>query len=521
MAARTRWVAGSFLVVTIANGVAAASPVQVKVDAGLLEGSRFGTTPGGAFKGIPYAAAPAGDWRWKPPRPAPPWTGTRSAHALGPVCPQPDTWPRIRRRVATLLGGDPDLVPPPRPISEDCLSLNVWTPNLAGKAKLPVMVWLHGGGFTIGSGDDEAAALAPHGVVVVTLNYRLGLLGFLAHPALTRESEHASSGNYGLLDQLEALRWVQRNIAAFGGDPTRVTIFGHSSGADAVLQLLASPLARGLFQRAVAQSSAGGETLALARAEAQGVELAARLEAPTANPLPTLRAANLERLLSVAPGGFEAVTDGWLLPDAVPRLLAAEQPHAVPLVLGATANEWVILAQAFPPPKDRDGYRALLLQAGEARLERLLALYAPVDDDVLTVATRYLGDRNFVCPTRHVAVQRRTRTWLYLVSAPPALGPAGVRFAGFHGSDLRLLFGVDLGAPLGEVGERVGAAMRRYWVRFATTGDPNQPGLPEWPTYQGANPQHLELGDPIRVVAGLGRPGCDVLDEAQDEARAR
>jgi para-nitrobenzyl esterase len=201
----------------------------------------------------------------------------------------------------------------------------------------------------------------------------------------------------------------------------------------------------------------------------------------------------------------------------VSRLLAAEGRDAVPLLLGATANEWGILALVFPPPQDRQGYRSLLARSGESRVERLLELYpAASDDQVPAAATRFLGDRNFVCPTRYAAGRRRGRTWLYLASAPPAPGPAAARYGAFHGSDVRLLFGHEMGVPLGEVGRRVSDAMRRYWTRFAATGDPNQPGLPAWPAYEGASPRHLELGEEIRAVTGLGRPGCDVLDEARD-----
>lgn len=496
---------------------------RVKIDAGTVEGIPFSNDGrGAAFKGIPYAAPPTGPWRWKPPRRAAPWAGIRAGRELGPVCPQTDPRPEIQRRVVAALGGDPPVVPPLRPTSEDCLSLNVWTTNLGGKMKQPVMVWLHGGGFAFGSGDEEAAALAPLGAVVVTINYRLGLLGFLAHPALTKESPHGSSGNYGLLDQIEALRWVQRNIAVFGGDPGRVMVFGHSSGGAAVLQLLASPLARGLFHRAVAQSSGGGESLPLAEAEAQGVETATRLGAPAGDPLPALRAESAERLVSGAPRGFNAVTDGWVLPESVPRALAAVHADGVPLLLGATANEWALLALAFPPPKDREAYRALLRKAGESRMDRLLALYpAASDDQVSAAAIRYLGDRGFVCPSRYVAAKRNGRSWLYLVTVPPAASPAAARYGAFHGSELHLLFDQDMGVPLGDVGHRIGQAMQRYWVRFAETGDPNAPGLKEWPAYEATRPRHLELGDPIRAVAGLGRAGCDVFDEMWDTSTGR
>ena len=252
---------------------AAARPV-VTVSTGAVRGTREGGLD--RFLGIPYAAPPVGASRWTPPRPPMPWTGIRSARELGPVCPQSDRLPLVMKRLVTALGGDPSIVRPLGAMSEDCLSLNVWTSHAGTASKQPVMVWLHGGALAFGSGSDEAAALAPAGVVVVTVNYRLGLLGALAHPALANESPHDASGNYGLLDQIEALRWVQRNISAFGGDPRRVTVFGHSSGGASVLELLASPLAHGLFHRAVAQSSGLGESLPRREAEAKGVEIANR-----------------------------------------------------------------------------------------------------------------------------------------------------------------------------------------------------------------------------------------------------
>ena len=365
------------------------------------------------------------------------------------------------------------------------------------------------------------ASLAPLGVVVVTINYRLGILGFLAHRELTKESPHGASGNYGLLDQIEALRWVRQNIGAFGGDPDRVTVFGHSSGGSAIFDLLASPLARGLFQRAVSQSGSLDEWQPLADAEAEGQQTAAGLGAPDADPLPTMRAASADQLLALATGrSLVPVTDGWVLPQSVPAVLAAGRRDDLPLLVGATANEWANLALGFPPPKDREGYRALVQKSGESRKDRLLALYpAPSEADVRAAEIRFLTDRDFVCQARYMAANRRGRTWLYLVSAPGTPGPAGAALGAFHGVELRFLFNAVFGAPLGEVGQRVSEAMRGYWVRFATTGDPNAPGLPEWPAFEGTSPRHLELGQEVRPVAGLGRPGCDVLDEVWGPAQ--
>ncbi len=488
-------------------------PPRVQIDSGVVEGLAVGTAPGAAaFQGIPYAGPPTGPWRWKPPRAVEPWTGIRAAREPGPVCPQlPDRLPGFQRKLITALGGDPSVVPPLGPMSEDCLSLNVWTDDLRGTPPRPVIVWLHGGSDAVGTGGDEPASLAPLGVVVVTINYRLGLLGFMAHPALTQESPHHASGNYGLLDQIQALHWVQRNIAAFGGDPLRVTIVGHSAGGGAVLQLLATPLAHGLFHRAIAQSGTLDMSQPLAQAEAEGVTTATQLGVPANAPLPALRATTTEQLLAVSATGFQGTTDGWAIPRPVPTLLREGRMDPLPLIIGATAHEADLFG--FAPPTHRDDYLALLRNADEARADRVLALYpAATDADIPQAVRRYLTDRDFVCPARYVAATRRGHTWLYLFSAPPA---PGARYAAFHGAELRPLFDLNLGAPLDDTAKRIGAAMRRYWVQFATAGDPNAPGLPDWPVYTGAEPRHLEIGDPVRAIAGLGRPACDVFDETQ------
>jgi para-nitrobenzyl esterase len=491
-------------------------PVRVTIDAGVVEGARDPShSEVVAFKGIPYAAPPVDAWRWRPPRPPVAWTGVRAARELGPVCPQSDRLPLVMKRLVTALGGDPSTVRPLGAMSEDCLSINVWTSNI-GATKRPVMVWLHGGALSFGSGSDEAAALVPAGVVVVTVNYRLGLLGALAHPALADESPDDSSGNYGLLDQIEALRWVQRNISAFGGDPRRVTVFGHSSGGASVLQLLASPLARGLFHRAVAQSSGLGESLPRREAEAKGLEIASRLGVPAEKPLAGLRALGPDRLVSIGGGPFDRVTDGWVLPEPVPWALEARGDR-VPLLIGATANEAVI----FQLPHDLKNYQSMLQESGPAWQERLRSLYpAATDEQAGPATTRLMTERDFICAARYVAARRAGPTWLYLVSAPPASGPPGARLGAYHGADVRFLFNLEFGVPLGDAGRRVGDAMRGYWLRFAATGDPNGADLPTWPAYTASERRHLDLAQTVGADTGLGGARCELFDEIWARAQA-
>ena len=516
MDVRALGIGGLLVCVAFATGLAGeGTGPRVRVDGGVLEGVRSSAaTDSVAFRGIPYAASPAGAWRWKPPRPAPAWEGVRLARELGPVCPQSDRGIANLRRLTLALGGDPAWVPPLGPISEDCLSLNVFTTHLDRPPRRPVIVWIHGGANRVGSGAEQAAALARYGAVVVTLNYRLGLLGFMAHPALSRESPRGVSGNYALLDQVEALRWVRRNIAAFGGDPDRVTIVGHSAGGDSVMQLLASPLARGLFHRAVAQSGGLGTSRPRAEMEAEGVKVASRLGAPAGDPLPALRALPAEQLVAAVNGPFDAVADGWVLAAPGPSALGA-RPE-LPLLVGATSDE----ANAFALPEDLQGYRTVVEEVGSAWSERVAALYpATKDEQARAAVSRLVTDRDFVCPARYIAAKRRGPTWLYRFSAPATPGPVGDRLGAFHGSDVRLLFDLTYGVPQGSLGESVGEALRRYWVSFAASGDPNVGGLPAWPAYDGRK-AHLELGDPIRVVAGLGGDGCDLFDKMWDSLYA-
>jgi para-nitrobenzyl esterase len=347
--------------------------------------------------------------------------------------------------------------------------------------------------------------------VVVTFNYRLGLLGFLAHPALGAESPHRSSGNYALLDQIAALRWVRHNIDAFGGDPDRVTVFGHSAGGDAIAQLLASPLAKGLFHRAVIQSGGLGTARARGEMEAEGLKVAGALGVPPADPLPALRALPVDALLA-ASAPFDAVVDGWVVPEPGPGVLSSGHGRTIPLLVGATRDE----ANVFALPRDPESHRAAVEETGAAWKDQVAALY-PAGGDALS---RLMTDRDFVCPARYVAARRRGPTWLYLLSSSPTPGPGGTSLGAFHGADVRVLFDLTYGLPRNASEQRIGDAMRRYWVHFAATGNPNPPGLPTWPRYAGPEPAHLELDDPIQVRPALGGAGCDLFDRMWDASFA-
>ena len=284
------------------------------------------------YKGIPYAAPPIGSLRWRAPQPVAAWTGVRPTHAFGPSSVQGVVWDDIDLNGAGM--------------SEDCLYLNVWTPAAPGtSARLPVMVWIHGGGFVVGSGAEpryDGARLAARGIVVVSVNHRLNALGFLAHPELTAESDHRSSGAYGFLDLVAALKWVKRNIAAFGGDPDKVTIAGKSAGSHAVSALMASPLARGLFARAIGESGAMFPSPTRARApldkaEAAGLDF---MRKAGARSLAELRAAPADAILAAAPGlGFRPIVDGWFLPRSPAEIFAAGEQSDVPLMAGWNKDE--------------------------------------------------------------------------------------------------------------------------------------------------------------------------------------
>lgn len=460
----------------------------VKTDGGLLEGT---TLPSSVrvFKGIPYAAPPVGDLRWKPPQPAKSWTGVRKADKFSDSCMQ-----ALRRT------GNPwtKEFMVQNDASEDCLGLNVWTAAKAASEKRPVLVWIHGGAFYEGSGEIvtyDGEELAKKGLIVVTINYRLGIFGFYTHPELTKESPQHASGNYGLLDCVAALEWVQKNIAAFGGDPTRVTIAGQSAGAMAVHALTASPLAKGLFHRAIAESGSGvgRRTKDLATSEKDGVKWA---ETKGATSLKELRAKPAAELMGGA--RFSPVVDGWFLPADVATTFAQGKQNDVPTMTGLTADEGS--ASATYGKVKADEFAKQAQQRFGAQAEDFLKLY-PSGDQTQSGLSQKQSARDQGRVSMYLWAAERAKTskakayTYYFTRGIP--WPEHPEFGAFHTGDVPYFFAnlKHLNRPWEAVDRKLAETASSYWVNFAKTGNPNGKGLPNWPAFDTAQQITMELGE--------------------------
>lgn len=495
----------------------------VAIEGGIVQGAQSPEYPNLIFfRGIPYAAPPVGDLRWRPPQPLARWAGVRKAEELSPACPQSDTWFRIRQRLLSQLGGDPSKARPADKTSEDCLYLNVMTPHPGSSQRLPVMFYIHGGSGTIGRGDDGGAALAATGqVVVVTINYRIGALGWLSHPALTAESEHHSSGNYGLLDQIAALQWVRRNIAQFGGDPDNVTILGHSSGGYYVGILMISPLARGLFHRAILQSGVPFDPQPrlhdsygnLASAEESGVKVARSLGADGTDALAKLRSIPAEKLINTNMSS-DTIVDGWVVTDQPLALFVRGRELDIPVIVGSTEREMANLI-SFNPDLSANAYRSWIKDTLGPLAEEGLRVYpAPGTGDASAEFIRAGSDLDFTAPARWLAQSmsnKKSKAYLYH-STFSFDSPGGARWGAFHGSDLTLLFDTP-GIPRNKSGDALARAMRQYWIQFAKTGDPNVPDKPKWPGYDAATGSYLDIGEPIHASVSLHPEAFDLIDQ--------
>ena len=479
----------------IAASAAPQSPV-IATDNGPIRGTTAGAMQ--AFRGIPYAAAPVGDLRWRAPQPHPGWQGVLDASEFGAHCPQ----------VATPYGTPST--------TEDCLFLNVYTPGKTNEGRphlLPVMFWIHGGGLVVGESDGyDPSLLVARDVVVVTINYRLGELGFLAHPALSAESPVGTSGNYGLMDQQAAMRWVQRNIRAFGGDPDNVTIFGESAGGLSVHSELTSPLAAGLFHKAIVESGAYSlNQPTQAQAQAAGTAFAAAAGCTTQTAA-CLRGLSVSAILAAQTAATMVPNvDGFVMPRTVLSALSTGQFNRVPVVEGSNHDEWrLFVAQTEATtgvPLTPAGYIpaiAATLGVSPGLAAVIASVYPLAAYSSPSVALGAVGtDVVFACNARISArlLSAYVPTFQYEFNDPtaPMLYFANVSFptGAYHASELEYLFdlsGTPVPMPARTSGQKaLTDAMVGYWTQFARTGDPNSTGAPAWPAYMPLSDQFQSL----------------------------
>jgi para-nitrobenzyl esterase len=446
------------------------------------------------FKGIPYAAPPVGALRWKEPQPAASWKGVLRADHFSKNCMQKPVHEFLPWTKEFMLVND---------VSEDCLYLNVWTPAKTSEDHLAVYVFIYGGAFTSGAGDVsiyDGENLARKGIVVVNMNYRVGVFGFLAHPELTAESPHHSSGNYAFLDQLAALRWVKENIAAFGGDPGRVTIGGQSAGAISVGLQVVSPLAKGLFRGAITESGSGVSGYAtppLAVAEKQGEDFAKSL---SANSLAELRAMPAEKLLDAATRRFPPDVDGWFLPDEVMKIYAAGGESDVPMIDGWNADE------NTGHPLSAEDFRKQAQERYGSMAAEFLKLY-PADTDEQARVSQKQSARDRARMSAYLWAQERAKTaksnaYLYFFTrAIP--WPEHPEYGAFHSADMPYFFDNlnRLDRPYEQVDHEIAHEMSSYLVNFVKTGNPNSDRLPGWRAFEPSSKPIMELGESPGPIA--------------------
>jgi para-nitrobenzyl esterase len=484
------------LLLLLAGSAAAQGRLEgppVAVDGGAIAGRWAANAAVKAWLGVPFAAPPLGELRWKPPQPVVPWQGVRAATEFGPQCLQGKATPGSV--YFEYSGGD-------LPMSEDCLTLNVWAPAEASNA--PVMVWIYGGGFQVGASARptfNGAGLAARGVVVVSMNYRVGVLGFLAHPELTAESPQHASGNYGLLDQVAALQWVKRNVARFGGNPDNVTIFGQSAGASSVTHLMASPLTRGLFQRAIAESNAFPAKMSpRTEAEARGKAFAEKLGAAS---LAGMRARSGQEILDAkTPAG--PIVDGWFLPADSYSLFRDGKEAPVPFLTGWNKNE----GATFPHAKSLAEHKADVDKRFGKDASRAAELYPATDDITARQASKNLFRESTFSWGTWTSARLHARsqpTYLYFFDHPQPLAAdqsysevdTPDKLGTFHSSEYPYVFGtLDVLSRQWTAADRaLSMQLQGYWTNFARAGDPNGTGLPAWPKFESLGATTMLLGD--------------------------
>ena len=462
------------------NNIPAPGLTQIKVTGGIIKGvsEKTGIT---YFKGIPFAAPPVGDLRWKAPQPVKSWNGIKECAAFEASPMQASPQPFAMWSEEYLI--------PKKPISEDCLYLNVWTGAQSPKEKRPVLVWIYGGGFTSGGSAApiyDGEAMAKRGILFVSINYRVGIFGFFVHPELTQESANHASGNYGLMDQVAALQWVKKNIASFGGDPANVTIAGQSAGSMSVNCLVASPLGKGLFKKAIAESGAnfvnGGFTPnTLALQEQAGLKMAQTLNVTS---IKELRNISADTLLAIR-GMFGPVIDGYVLPDAIANIFAQGKENNVGLLTGWNEDEGLV----FGPKKNAAAFREDAAKEYGSDASTLLKYYPANTDDEAAASQMNLsrdmifGVQNYTWA--NVASKQGGKVYVYRFTRTPPYADAKTNFGAFHTAEVPYAYGnlKFVNRPWEAADHRLANTMSSYWVNFITSGNPNGKGLPQWRRY--------------------------------------
>jgi para-nitrobenzyl esterase len=502
MGPRALWFA-LFIVSCLSVRSAAVNCQVIETDAGAVAGTTGSSPEIHVYKGIPYAAPPVGDLRWREPQPVLPWKKPLRADHFGPMCMQGAVPAGLSRTASGM--------------SEDCLYLNIWTAAKSSKEKRPVMVWSHGGGYTMGSGDDprfDGEALARKGVVLVTYNYRLGIFGFFSHPELTKESGRDASGNYGLMDLAAALRWIQKNISQFGGDPDRVTIFGVSAGAGLVANMVGSPRAKGLFQQAIAQSGSWmgiriGKPMTLAQAEAAGVRTAEALGAKSVSELRAKSAADLMK----SGRATGPIVDGWFIPSDLSTIYDQEKQNRVDILVGSNQDEGTFFSR--PGGTTADQFVRQSRQRFGTLADAFLKLY-PAGSDAQAEASQLASFRDELAwlMRRWAQVQStlpKAKVYLYYFTHIPPAQPGTPSRGATHGAETNYVFN-NPAPDWTDLDRRVADSVSSYWANFAAQGNPNGKGLPVWPACKGINLKPMVLGDTMEAGPGIDQAKADFFD---------
>jgi para-nitrobenzyl esterase len=469
----------------------------VKTEAGLISGTFSNGVY--AFKGVPFAAPPVGDLRWRKPQPSKPWTDTLSCKTFraSPMQNEPKAF-----RMWT-----EEFQPPKEPISEDCLYLNVWTAAKSEEEKLPVMIWIPGGGFINGSGSCpiyDGEAMAKEGIVYVSINYRLNIFGFMAHPELTAEADHRSLGNYGIMDQIAAIQWVKNNIKSFGGDPERITIAGQSAGSAGVQAVVSSPLSKGMFQGAIAQSGTmtGRRVRSLQEAEQIGIALSDKFPSPK---IETMRGLSADSLLSLGNTmpflTFTPIIDGYVIPDDVKRIFEKQQHNDVPLMGG-----WVTGDASLSTFKPMQEFKTIATQTYGSRANEFFTLFPATTEEVSNASQHKLAlVQALAYPYREWAASNKTNSYIYQFTHVPVDKPGFPNYGAFHSAEIPFALHTlkHWDRPWREEDYAVEKYMTAYWLNFVKTGNPNGSGLPEWKPFTKSNGNIMELGKEAVLTPGL------------------